>query len=241
MTLRQSYNVDAVLRRQLAQPFTPFTRFHHPFLDPSLPEEDVSLVPPDLAPFGGLKWKLPQKSADAGQITGESSDALPDADDFLDRFCAEASNLHKDLSLLEGLVVAWAKIPTSVINANGKRRDDNRDTDYVTAAGSSVSAGGYDINEELSGPNIEMTSPSSNNSAANILQHHGTGTGIVEAQLEGHTQATKPERRGLNSKRSIGPYDLFWLKHDPYTQRRNGESVSPRNVAGTVEPLQTDE
>ena len=40
--------------------FTPNLPQHHPFLDPSLPHEDIDLVPADLAPRGKLNWEFPK-------------------------------------------------------------------------------------------------------------------------------------------------------------------------------------
>lgn len=107
MPVLHSTHPNATNVRRLAQQFTSFTPFHHPFLDPKFPEEDKPLVPKELAPRGGLSWDLPSKA-----VTNNNKilEVTNEADEFLAGFHVKMFGAHERLEQMEELVTEWIEM-----------------------------------------------------------------------------------------------------------------------------------
>ncbi|KAL9632681.1 MAG: hypothetical protein Q9164_005165 [Protoblastenia rupestris] len=236
----RSSNASATLRRELSQRFTPFTRFHHPLLDPKLPDEDVALVPKHLVVRGGLNWELPEE---AGQSDGESAD-FPDTQEFLENFHAKIINAHLSISRLEDFVMDWFDASKSLLNAH-KRWDKAEDQrpESMSVRRSSVYSDDFDIdNEEFNPrPMIVVTSPISQPCANLSTLHAGIGEDCDEIEHRVTTTLRELEIEPLKEKRSFGPYELFWMKNDPYGYRRSEGSKEVRKVFSTHELREDNE
>ncbi|KAF6237580.1 hypothetical protein HO173_004470 [Letharia columbiana] len=60
MSIPEPLNPNIPNARRLARKFTPHTPFHHPHLDPNVPQENLHLVPAALFPGRNLNWELPR-------------------------------------------------------------------------------------------------------------------------------------------------------------------------------------
>ena len=85
----------AANRRELAQPFTQYTRFHHPQLNSDFDETTEDLVPADLTPRKGLRWDLPKASDDSLQ------DQNGEADRNVASLEGKFKAVHESLNALE--------------------------------------------------------------------------------------------------------------------------------------------
>ena len=82
---------------RLPRIFTLSTPMHHPLEDPNLPEDDVALVPRDLAPRGGLSWELPKKTVTDLNIRLKLTD---ETDRLLDEF-------HQTIPRIDEILSEW--------------------------------------------------------------------------------------------------------------------------------------
>ncbi|KAL9128471.1 MAG: hypothetical protein Q9217_002849 [Psora testacea] len=208
----QPSNSDAALRRKLAHRFTPFTRFHHPLLDPNITDDDLPLVPKDLAPCGGLNWKLP---GEAGKADGESSEAPPDTDNFLYGFQAKLCIAQQSLSQLEDFVLDWIQTSQSMAYEQNWKEAVDHQAHSTISTPTLVYSNDFD-NEEIPPPIIQVTSPILETCVYELRGQIEAGEGADEIEREAKTPAGKPKERSLQKKRSFGPYELFWMKNDPY-------------------------
>lgn len=115
----------------IAAPFSEAApkRKHHPFLDPELPDEDVALVPRDLAPGGGLSWVLPRgEKGGRGEGFDERFDV--DVDVVGERVGGGMGQVGEDLESVEemGGDREWAEVRALKISGNAACDAIHRDS-----------------------------------------------------------------------------------------------------------------
>ena len=107
MSAAQAYQT-----RRLARSFTPYTPLHHPLLDPQLPEEDIPLVPADLAPRGRLSWVLPSQTVTNLHIMLKLTDQT---DRLMDEFLEAIPRINEILH-------EWVEMRGSSPTTTGEQR-----------------------------------------------------------------------------------------------------------------------
>lgn len=94
MSIPEPLNSKIPNARRLARKFTPQTPFHHPHLDPTLPPNDLQLVPAALFPGRKLNWELPRPAVtnlhvklhltnDHDELQKEFRDKIPQINEVL--------------------------------------------------------------------------------------------------------------------------------------------------------------
>ena len=237
MSAVQPSNASPTLRQKLAQPFTPFIRFHNPLLDPDLSTDDVSLVPEQLAPKGGLKWALPERT---GSSDGECTEPRTDADNFLDGFSARVSDVHESVSHLEDFVIDW--VLTSEITAlaaSWEEAEDQQGRSTTTLRSSICSE--LDGGEISPHPIIEVTSPILEPDDFELMQETEAAEHSGKTEKAANTPTTTLEHRSLRKKRSFGPYELFWMKNNPYSCQPNWGGRDRRKIFSTINSIENDD
>lgn len=275
MPLQQSFHPNAQNRRRLAARFTPNTPHHHPLLDPNFPQEDVSLVPRDLAPRGHLNWDLPRKAVTNLHICLKLSNK---ADEFLEDF-------HEKLSEIDEVLTEWVEMhgssPTTTGEAHLRELAYIVDHNLGSADGSETagslmrtdgtvfnmvsSPGRADVIYLTDGIDDDETSPlklpktrwqdfdGSYLEIANAAPQAGPQSAVVQHEHDYEMRQTTKRRwvstpsnlrlgdwpeanehcylpsktynppaeaeTGMSGaearSNSLGPYELFWLHHDP--------------------------
>lgn len=193
MALYETYDCDASKTRMQAGEFTNFTRFVHPCIDAVVPTEDLHLVPRQLMPRGGLKWKVapghPKMQDDLEDRTGTG--------DLITSFRADLDHMHGKVSQLESFIRDFLGSSNGVSSTPVSERHLD---DKVASAAQPSSPGSQSVSL------CSITEQDCCSTAGEADQKDSDGSSVSE-RFTVHP---------LRKRRSFGPYELFWMQNNPY-------------------------
>lgn len=266
MSTPEPLNPNIPNARRRARKFTRQTPFHHPHLDPTLPPNDLHLVPAALFPGRKLNWELPRSAVtnlhvklqltnDLDGLQKEFHDKIPQINDVLGLWgdlkgarattTGEAQLRARTPFAKDQALTSTEEGEGSIFNLVSKLDSPGRaDVIYLT-----------DAVQESGGP-AEDSSVPSNLRTIEWLNFDGSWVHLEDEPKMGafpseqgcdfdeqsmrrnstpsnlrirewlddeqcpdfssETYNSKPNSDSGKVSRQIGPYETFWINHDPY-------------------------
>ena len=214
-----------IAQRRLPR-FTSFTRYHHPCLDPDFPEENISLVPQDLCPRGGLNWDLPCQSQ---RTEHDELNNLSDTDRLIKGLRTRIFKIENDLDDLERAILTWiGKVDTiGSYRDESSRKDQSSDMTRSERSHSVLSTSNCREESEKAGltcPTTRVSSSMSNSENRASTVDHAIKYPSGGLLTVNHVHETAVQN--LRNNRSFGPYEIFWMENDPHDQGGRREAFS---------------
>ena len=197
--------------------FTTFTRFVHPSIDAAVPIEDIELVPRELRPRGGLKWKVaPGHAKMQDDLEGRIC-----TDDLITSFRADLDHMHGKVSQLESLMKDFLGSSHCVSrNPVSERHFDEN-------------VGSTDLPSSPASQLVSLGSVPDQDCCFTV-----GNAGQIES--DGASGSERMADRPLRKRRSFGPYELFWMQNNPYGATKDVADASGDAVIENDDEDQVD-